>query len=629
LVTQFDKNDVEEAGLVKFDFLGLRTLTIIDWARLMIDQHRAKRGEAPLDITAIPLDDPHTFALLKRAETTAVFQLESRGMKDLIKRLQPDNIEDLIALVALFRPGPLESGMVDDFINRKHGRAQVAYPDAKFQHASLKPVLEPTYGVIVYQEQVMQIAQVLAGYTLGGADMLRRAMGKKKPEEMAQQRAIFEEGAKKQGINPELAIRIFDLVEKFAGYGFNKSHSAAYALVSYQTAWLKAHYPAHFMAATISSDMDKTDKVVTFIEECRQMKLKLLPPDVNSGEFQFTVDDAGNVIYGLGAIKGLGEGPVESIISARNSGGPFKNLFDFCARVDPRKLNKRALEALIRSGAADSLGPGINLDQDRAILFAAMNEAVKAAEQSAANSSAGMMDLFGDVVPTSNDVEDVYSDFHRVRSWNIKERLQAEKETLGLYLTGHPIDEYDSELNHLVSSRIADLKPEKSNQTVAGLVVAQRVMKTKRGDSMAFVTLDDRTGRIEVAIFSDAYTQARDLLLKDGLLVINGQVSYDDYNGMLKMRADTISLLADVRQQKARELHLAVESGALPAQFIQDLSGLLEPYRDGSCPLVIDYWRSDARAQLRLGNEWQVRPEDELLQRLRDQYGVDKVKLLY
>ncbi|HSC67902.1 MAG TPA: DNA polymerase III subunit alpha, partial [Cellvibrio sp.] len=284
LVTQFDKGDVEEAGLVKFDFLGLRTLTIIDWARIMIDKQRIKKGEAPLDISAIPLDDAKTFGLLKRAETTAVFQLESRGMKDLIKRLQPDNIEDLIALVALFRPGPLESGMVDDFINRKHGRAQVAYPDAKFQHHTLKPVLEPTYGVIVYQEQVMQIAQVLAGYTLGGADMLRRAMGKKKPEEMAKQREVFESGAKNQGVDPELAIKIFDLVEKFAGYGFNKSHSAAYAIVSYQTAWLKAHYPAHFMAATMSSDMDKTDKVVTFIEECRTMKLKLLPPDVNSGE---------------------------------------------------------------------------------------------------------------------------------------------------------------------------------------------------------------------------------------------------------------------------------------------------------------------------------------------------------
>lgn len=639
LVTQFDKNDVEEAGLVKFDFLGLRTLTIIDWARIMIDKRRAKLGETPLDISAIPLDDAKTFALLKRAETTAVFQLESRGMKDLIKRLQPDNLEDLIALVALFRPGPLESGMVDDFINRKHGRAQVAYPDAKFQHLSLKPVLEPTYGVIVYQEQVMQIAQVLAGYTLGGADMLRRAMGKKKPEEMAKQREVFAEGAKNQGVDPELATRIFDLVEKFAGYGFNKSHSAAYALVSYQTAWLKAHYPAHFMAATISSDMDKTDKVVTFIEECRHMKLKLLPPDVNSGEFHFTVDDAGNIIYGLGAIKGLGEGPVESIIAARTQGGPFKDLFDFCARVDPRKLNKRALEALIRSGAADNLGPTKNtpqhnIDHDRAVMFAAMGEAVKTAEQQAANNNAGMMDLFGEVIASANSNADVYSDFRRVRTWTIKERLHAEKETLGLYLTGHPIDEYESELTHLVSSRISDLKPDKAPQTVAGLVVAQRIMKTKRGDNMAFVTLDDRTGRIEIAVFADTYNQSRDLLLKDGLLVIQGQVSYDDYNGMLKMRSDTIRLLADVRQEKARELCLELESGVLPANFIRQITEMLEPYRNtpvnpARCPIIIDYRRSNARAQLRLGAGWNVRPEDELLQRLRDSYGAGKVKLVY
>ncbi len=636
LVTQFDKNDVEEAGLVKFDFLGLRTLTIIDWARIMIDKQRIKFGDAPLDISAIPLDDAKTFALLKRAETTAVFQLESRGMKDLIKRLQPDNLEDLIALVALFRPGPLESGMVDDFINRKHGRAQVAYPDAKFQHMSLKPVLEPTYGVIVYQEQVMQIAQVLAGYTLGGADMLRRAMGKKKPEEMAKQREVFAEGAKSQGVDPELATKIFDLVEKFAGYGFNKSHSAAYALVSYQTAWLKTHYPAHFMAATMSSDMDKTDKVVTFIEECRHMKLMPLPPDVNSGEFHFTVDDAGNIIYGLGAIKGLGEGPVESIIAARNQ-KPFKDLFDFCARVDPRKLNKRALEALIRSGAADNLcdaGSDKSIDHRRAVMFAAMSEAVKTAEQAAANNSAGMMDLFGDVIAASNADTDVYSDFRRVRTWTIKERLQAEKDTLGLYLTGHPIDEYESELSHLVSSRIVDIKPDKAPQNIAGLVVAQRVMKTKRGDNMAFVTLDDRTGRIEVAIFADTYNQCRDLLSKDGLLVLTGQVSYDDYSGMLKMRADNIRMLADVRQEKARELCLELESGALPANFIRQLSDILEPYRstpikEARCPIIIDYRRSDVKAQLRLGQVWNVRPEDELLQRLRDNYGVNKIRLIY
>jgi DNA polymerase-3 subunit alpha len=639
LVTQFDKGDVEEAGLVKFDFLGLRTLTIIDWARIMIDKQRLKKGEAPLDISAIPLDDPKTFGLLKRAETTAVFQLESRGMKDLIKRLQPDNIEDLIALVALFRPGPLESGMVDDFINRKHGRAQVAYPDAKFQHQSLKPVLEPTYGVIVYQEQVMQIAQVLAGYTLGGADMLRRAMGKKKPEEMAKQREVFESGAKNQGVDPELAIKIFDLVEKFAGYGFNKSHSAAYAIVSYQTAWLKAHYPAHFMAATMSSDMDKTDKVVTFIEECRTMKLKLLPPDVNSGEFHFTVDDAGRIIYGLGAIKGLGEGPVESIIAARNDGGPFKNLFDFCARVDPRKVNKRAMEAIIRSGAADNLGPTSNtpqrnIDHDRAVMFAAMGEAVKTAEQATANTNAGMMDLFGAVIANDDSNTDVYSEFRRVRTWTMKERLNAEKETLGLYLTGHPIDEYESELTHLVSSRIANLKPEKSTQTISGLVISQRIVKTKRGDNMAILTIDDRTGRMDVTLFAETFNNSRDVLSKDGLLVISGQVRYDDFSGMLKMSADNLRLLAEVRQEKVRELWLELESGALPASFSRELGEMLEPYRqtpqqEARCAIVVDYSRSDARAQLRFGNQWNVRPEDELLQRLRDSYGSSRIRLVY
>jgi len=463
-------------------------------------------------------------------------------------------------------------------------------------------------------------------------------MGKKKPEEMAKQREVFAEGAQKQGVDPELATRIFDLVEKFAGYGFNKSHSAAYALVSYQTAWLKAHYPAHFMAATMSSDMDKTDKVVTFIEECRQMKLKLLPPDVNSGEFHFTVDDAGNIIYGLGAIKGLGEGPVESIIAARNQAGPFKDLFDFCARVDPRKVNKRALEAIIRSGAADNLMPRDHklrsIDHDRAVMFAAMSEAVKTAEQKTANNNAGMMDLFGEVIAADQSSADVYSDFRRIRTWTMKERLNAEKETLGLYLTGHPIDEYESELTYLVSSRIANLKPEKSNQTIAGLIISQRVVKTKRGDNLAIITVDDRTARMDITLFSETYNSARDLLLKDGLLVISGQVKYDDFSGMLKMSAESVRLLADVRQERARELCLALESGALPANFARDLGEILDPYRqtpqqEARCPVVIDYQRSDARAQLRLGTSWNIRPEDELLQRLRDSYGSANVKLVY
>ncbi len=628
LVTQYDKNDVEDAGLVKFDFLGLRTLTIIDWAKRMIDERLLKEGKEPLDIASLPLDDRETFSLLKRAETTAVFQLESRGMKDLIKRLQPDSLEDMIALVALFRPGPLQSGMVDDFINRKHGRAQVAYPDAKYQHERLKPILEPTYGVIVYQEQVMQIAQVLAGYTLGGADLLRRAMGKKKQEEMDKQREVFQNGAAKQGVDPELAIKIFDLVEKFAGYGFNKSHSAAYALVSYQTAWLKAHYPAQFMAATMSSDMDKTDKVVTFIEECRNAGLTLLPPDVNAGGFQFTVDDDNNIIYGLGAIKGLGEGPVESLIQAR-ADGPFKDLFDFCARVDPRKLNKRAIEALIRSGALDKIGPGVDEDYDRAVMFAAIGEAVKAAEQSAANVSAGMTDLFGAVVPSSDSSGDAYQDFRQVRRWSMKERLNGERETLGLYLTGHPIDEFDTELSHLVSSRISHVKPDKNKQTIAGLVVAFRVMKTKRGDTMAFVTLDDRTGRMEVAIFADTYNAYREKLVKDALLVIEGQISNDDYSGGLKMRADTVTDLAEARQARVAGLRINWRNDTLPLDYAQQLRKVLEPYRQGGCQVAIRYQRTDVAGEIALGPDWLVTPNDDLLQSLRGIYGLAQVELIY
>lgn len=630
LVTQFDKNDVEAAGLVKFDFLGLRTLTIIDWALKMIDPVRIKAGLEPVDIAAIPLDDPATYRLLNAAETTAVFQLESRGMKDLIKRLLPSNIEDLIALVALFRPGPLDSGMVDDFVNRKHGRAEVAYPDAQYQHVCLEPILKPTYGVIVYQEQVMQIAQELAGYSLGGADMLRRAMGKKKPEEMAKQRSIFAEGAKGQNIDPDLAMKIFDLVEKFAGYGFNKSHSAAYAIVSYQTAWLKAHYPAQFLAATMSADMEKTDKVVTFIEECRSMKLNLLPPDVNSGGFQFTVDDDNNIIYGLGAIKGLGEGPIENIIAARDSGGPFKDLFDFCARVDSRKVNKRALDAIIRSGAADNLGPGQDLDVDRAMMYAALGEAVKAAEQSKANSNAGMVDLFGDVVPSAGEGGDVYSDFRGCRVWSIKDRLNGEKDTLGLYLTGHPIEEYQRELKHFVSSRISDLRPErKQTQRIAGLVVAFRVMKTKRGDNMAFATLDDRSGRIEIAVFSDVYDKYRDKLVKDALIVVEGEVSFDDYSGALKVRVEAVRTLADARMELAKGLQIRLNAAELNQNFAKRFATTLEPYRAGVCPVSIEYLRSDASGMVTLGPEWSVRPEDELLQQLRESFGKEAVQLLY
>ena len=453
VVTQYDKNDVEEAGLVKFDFLGLRTLTIIQWATQMIDA----RATAPLDIDAIPLDDPDVFRLMQAGDTTAVFQLESRGMKELIKNLRPDCFEDIIALVALFRPGPLQSGMVENFINRKHGREPIAYPDAQYQHEWLQPILEPTYGIILYQEQVMQIAQVLAGYTLGGADLLRRAMGKKKPEEMAKQRSVFEEGAASKGIDPILAIKIFDLVEKFAGYGFNKSHSAAYALVSYQTAWLKTHYPSEFMAAVMSSEIDNTDKLLTFRDEAKRMGLVVQPPSIQSGEYAFSVDDAGHIRYGLGAIKGLGEGPIGNLLAAREE-GPFSSLFDLCARTDPRKMNRRALEALIKSGALDELGV------ERWVMLAALDDAIKAAEQVASNTAAGMTDLFGDVMTASETSDDLYQEHRGARPWSLTELLNAEKESLGSFLSGHPMEAFETEVRKFAPRRIRELQA--NNQSV-------------------------------------------------------------------------------------------------------------------------------------------------------------------
>ncbi len=636
LVTQFDKNDVEEAGLVKFDFLGLRTLTIVDWALKMINPRLIAEGKAPINIDHIPLDDRASFELLKTAETTAVFQLESRGMKDLIRRLQPDTLEDMIALVALFRPGPLESGMVDDFINRKHGRSPVAYPHVDYQHESLKEVLEPTYGVIVYQEQVMQIAQVLAGYTLGGADMLRRAMGKKKPEEMAKQRDTFREGAISVGVDPDLAMKIFDLVEKFAGYGFNKSHSAAYAVVSYQTLWLKAHFPAEFMAAVLTADMQNTDKVVTLVEECRKMKLKLVLPDVNVSQYTFTVDPQGQVVYGLGAIKGLGEGPVDSILAAREQGGPFKNLFDFCARVDLRKVNKRALEALIRGGALDHIGPS------RARLMASIEEAVQRAEQNSRNLHVGMVDMFGEVVP--DDDEDVYASTTGLREWTEKERLLFEKETLGLYLTGHPFDEYEAEVRRFAPNSIQNLKPSRNKTNVVGLIVAIRLMKNKKGQTMCFVTLDDRSARIEATLFSDTYENNRELIQKDQVVVISGVVSLDDYSGMLKLRASDVQSIANARSAFAKNLSLKVKQSQCEQGVLDQLKALLEKAKITPGPAVMDgqsdeqvqgskvlvkYQRPDASGVLQLGAEWSIEPSDELIQALKYLLGDDHVSLIY
>ena len=626
VVTQFDKNDVEEAGLIKFDFLGLRTLTIIDWAVRMINNTRVLNDEEPLDIKRIRLDDEATFKLMQRAETTAVFQLESRGMKELIKKLGPDRFEDIVALVALFRPGPLQSGMVDDFINRKKGRAEVSYPHVQYQHECLKPALAPTYGIILYQEQVMQIAQEMGGYTLGGADLLRRAMGKKNADEMAKQRESFTAGAVGKGFPEELASNIFDLMEKFAGYGFNKSHSAAYALVAYQTGWLKAHYPAEFMAATISSDMDKTDKVVTFIDECRAMGLDLLPPDVNQGQFRFSVDSDGRVIYGLGVIKGLGEGPVGSIIAARTEGGPFKDMFDFCARVDGRKVNKRGLEAMIRSGALDEIGPEGEIGYRRAVMLAGMDEAVKLAEQHARNTNSGMGDLFGDsIVDSASDIN--YNSYNAARSLSLKDRLNGEKETLGLYLTGHPIDEYEIELKSMVANRIADLRPGKSATTVSGMVVGMRIMKNKRGESFAFLTLDDKSGRVELSVWAEKFNAYREILVKDALLVVQGIVSEDSFTGGLKMAADSIQSIYEARCSKLSSLQLNVSEFAV--DWVDRFHNTVSGYREGNCPVTVEYLAASASGQLTLGGQWLVQPRDELIYRLREEFGKDSVTLHY
>ena len=617
-VTQFDKNDVETAGLVKFDFLGLRTLTIIQWAIDMIAEGRGVN----VDISAIPLEDKASFRSLQAAETTAVFQLESRGMKELIKRLKPDCFEDIIALVALFRPGPLQSGMVDNFIDRKHGREDISYPDADYQHECLKEILEPTYGIILYQEQVMQIAQEMAGYSLGGADLLRRAMGKKKPEEMAKQRAVFEEGSKGNNIDPDLAMKIFDLVEKFAGYGFNKSHSAAYALVSYQTLWLKVHYPAEFMAAVMSADMDNTDKIVTLVDECNRMGIEILPPDLNTGKYKFTVDSEGRIVYGIGAIKGVGEGPIEAIIEARESQGAFTDLFDFCAKVDIKRVNKRVLEKLVLSGAMDNLGP------HRAAIMASLPEAIAAADQHAKAESFGQSDMFGLLTTEPEAVEQAFAD---VPLWPEKVWLDGEKDTLGLYLTGHPINQYASELRHYSDGRLVDLKPTGKDvmATAAGLVLGVRVMTNKKGRRWAIVTLDDKSARMDVRFFPDLYEEFESVLETDRILLIKGQVSFDDFSGGNTITARDVMDIVQAREKNAKALALNLDTTAFTDKTIASLQTIMQPFTGGSCPVQLHVVHPDAEAILTCGAKWYVTPQDQLLHELKQNLGEQSVTLCF
>jgi DNA polymerase-3 subunit alpha len=625
VVTQFDKDDVEAAGLVKFDFLGLKNLTIIDWTLKSINAARAINSELPIAIDKIPLDDEATFKLLQKGNTTSVFQLESTGMKKLIRQLKPNTFEDIVALVALYRPGPLGSGMDQDFVNRKHGREQVRYP-----HPSLESILKPTYGTILYQEQVMQIAQVLAGYSLGGADLLRRAMGKKKIEVMQQQRIIFTQGAIEKGIDEKIATEVFDIMEEFAKYGFNKSHSAAYALVSFQTAWLKTHYPAEFLAAAMTADMDHTDKVVTLVDDAQLQNIKILPPDVNRGEYYFTVFKSNpelprndSIVYGLGAIKGVGQGAIESIVNERNANGVYKNLLDFCHRIDLKKANRRVLDALIKAGALDSVG------SHRAELILNLETSIVAAEQSARDEEAGQNDLFGDAALASDD--NLSIEFKTTRPWPENHKLQCEKDTLGLFLTGHPINRYRRELSKLVNKKIKNLQPGRrgSSEMVAGLVVATRIIKTRTGAPLAIATIDDQSGRLDVTVFGDLYDLNSAMLSKDNILIAKGEVSTDTFNDGLRMKATQLWDMTSIREDRAHSLQLVVDKQAVANDFGVRLRQQLAPYVGGTCPITLQITASDTEAMIELGVMWNVAPSDDLIYRLEDLIGEGNVSCIY
>ena len=628
LVTQFDKDDAEDVGLVKFDFLGLRTLTIIDNAVKEIDRHT----DEPLNLLALPLDDAPTFKLLQDAQTTAVFQLESAGMKRLIERLRPDSFEDIIALVALYRPGPLQSGMVDDFIDRKHGRKQMAWPHEDYQLEELRATLEPTYGVILYQEQVMGIAQVMAKFSLGTADILRRAMGKKKPEEMAKQRVGFLEGCVANNIDPDLAGNIFDLVEKFAGYGFNKSHSAAYALLSYQTAWLKCHHPAAFMAAVMSADMDNTEKVVMLIDECETMGLTVESPDINRSAVRFSVLDEKTVLYGLGAIKGVGEAVLNNVLVARDQNGAFDSLDDLCRRASHGSVNKRVLEALVKAGAVDALGP------NRATLWAHIASAIRGGDQFHKNLAAGQDDLFGLGEPVEVDKPElmVLQD-----DWTDRVRLRAEKDTLGLYLSGHPINEYLEEISNFTHGRLKAIcgkagnadtgpgyRPRGVPVVAAGLVMGVR-QRDGHGGRMLFVTMDDGTARLEISLRGEQIDQSAHLIVKDEVLIVDGDVSPDEFNGGFKIRAREIYDMGSARSRFARQLLINIDGKVWPDGAMDELVNTLSNYKSGTIPVWFNYQNGAAQARIRAGNRWAVNPQLELIDHLGKLTGEGNVELVY
>jgi DNA polymerase-3 subunit alpha len=609
VISQFDKDDVEAIGLVKFDFLGLTTLTILDRT---VQSIRALYPEhAEFDLDKLPLGDAPTYKLLTEAKTVAVFQLESRGMQGMLKDARPDRFEDIIALVALYRPGPMD--LIPDFCRRKHGE-RFDYPDPRTED-----ILSETYGIMVYQEQVMQMAQVIGGYSLGGADLLRRAMGKKKPEEMAEHREIFREGAAKNGLTEAKADEIFDLMEKFAGYGFNKSHAAAYALLSYHTAYLKVHFPAEFMAANLSLAMDDTDKIKILVEDATShCALKLLPPDINHSVYRFTaVAEAGKkadcIRYGLGAVKGTGQSAIEAIVQARQL-GPFKDLFDFVKRIDKRHINRRAIESLIKAGAMDCFGT------NRGILMASVGRAMDNAEQ--AEAAINQVSLFESLDAGVDDSPEYVS----VPPWSDKQRLAEEKAALGFYLSGHLFDAYAGEVRQFIRVKLCDLIPSREPKLLAGIIAGVRFQMTQRG-RIAIVTLDDSSAQVEVTVYSEVFELNRSLFKEDEFLAVQGKISEDRFSGGLRVVADKLMDIAAARAGFVKALRVSMNGQADAAK----LRELIEPFQqDGaSCPIVVQYTKQGALAEIRLSDEWRVRADDALRTKLSDWLSADNVWFEY
>jgi len=620
-ISQFDMKDVERVGLVKFDFLGLTTLTVLDWATHSI---RAM-GKPDFVLEKIPLDDPAAYQVFGNANTTAIFQFESRGMRDLIKRARPDRFEDIIALVALYRPGPME--LIPEFVERKNGK-RVEYLDPR-----LESILKPTYGIMVYQEQVMQIAQVMGGYSLGGADLLRRAMGKKNAEEMAQQRDIFVAGAEKNKLPRAKAILLFDLMEKFAGYGFNKSHAAAYALIAYQTAYLKAHYGAAFMAANMSAIMDDTDKVHQFHEDALGNGLKVLAPDVNSGDYRFVPVDAKTIRYGLGGVKGTGESAIAAILAARKEGGPFRDLFDFCTRVDKRAVNRRVVEALVRGGAFDFLDDGSGVH--RASLLASVGVALEAAVQAERN--ALQTSLFGgDQGPQHKPA------IVAAPRWTDAQRLREEKTALGFYLSGHPFTEHRAEIAKFVKANLKSVAASVESegmrtQLMAGVVESVRIQRTQQG-RMVILNLSDGTATQEVTVYNEVFDQYRDLAKEDAIIVVEAKVrsvrrsvGEEGEAVFTRITAERIYDLAGARSRFARAVRLSMNGqvSSASAASAQKLKTLLEPYRNGQCSVEVRYRNGGASVEMQLGDNWRVSLDDALMQSLNEWLRPENVEVVY